>query len=71
MQAFTEETSFLGQLILGSRPVDPTHPVRLPGQAGLKLRDQALCEGLSLSPVLIADLNTIAEQLQLERALGD
>jgi LDH2 family malate/lactate/ureidoglycolate dehydrogenase len=39
--------------------------VRLPGQAGLKLREQALDEGLSLSHKVVDDLNQMAAQLQL------
>ncbi|WP_411564894.1 Ldh family oxidoreductase [Pseudomonas shirazensis] len=69
LQAFTDETSFLGQLILASRPVDPERPVRLPGQAGLALRSKALAQGVSLAPTLIADLNQLAAQLQVA-ALG-
>ncbi|QVM94354.1 Ldh family oxidoreductase [Pseudomonas sp. SORT22] len=64
LDAFTAETSFLGQLLLASRPRDPERPVRLPGQAGLKRRKQALSEGLSLSPQLIDNLNQLAGQLQ-------
>ncbi|WP_338747203.1 Ldh family oxidoreductase [Pseudomonas putida] len=65
LQAFTDETSFLGRLVLASRPLDPARPVRLPGQAGLALRRQALQQGVSLSPQLLADLDRLAGQLQL------
>ncbi|WP_422419583.1 Ldh family oxidoreductase [Pseudomonas sp. GZD-222] len=65
LEAFTAETSFLGQLILASRPVDPERPVRLPGQTGLKLRKHALSEGLSLAPQLVDELDQLAAQLQL------
>ncbi|MFV3292295.1 Ldh family oxidoreductase [Pseudomonas sp. NY11955] len=65
LEAFTAETSFLGQLVLASRPLDPERPVRLPGQAGLALRRQALEQGISLSPQLVADLDRLAGQLQL------
>ncbi|MNN13159.1 hypothetical protein D3C81_1261810 [compost metagenome] len=65
LQAFTDETSFLGRLILASRPVDPARPVRLPGQAGLAWRRQALEEGVSLSAHVVADLDQLAGQLQL------
>lgn len=65
LQAFTDETSFLGRLVLASRPLDPERPVRLPGQAGLALRRQALEQGVSLSPLLVADLDHLAGQLQL------
>ncbi len=65
LQAFTDETSFLGRLVLASRPLDPERPVRLPGQAGLALRRQALEQGVSLSPLLVADLDRLAGQLQL------
>ncbi|MNL43417.1 hypothetical protein D3C87_1659290 [compost metagenome] len=44
--------------------MDPERPVRLPGQAGLKLREQALLEGVSLSQKVIDDLNQCAAQLQ-------
>ncbi|MBH3415186.1 Ldh family oxidoreductase [Pseudomonas putida] len=65
LEAFTDETSFLGRLVLASRPLDPARPVRLPGQAGLALRRQALQQGVSLSPQLLADLDRLAGQLQL------
>ena len=60
LQAFTDETSFLGQLVLASRPLDAERPVRLPGQAGLALRRQALEQGARLSPQLVADLDRLA-----------
>ncbi|MNP66880.1 hypothetical protein D3C76_1626410 [compost metagenome] len=65
LAAFTDETSFLGRLVLASRPLDPARPVRLPGQAGLALRRQALEQGVSLSPPLLADLDRLAGELQL------
>lgn len=65
LQAFTDETSFLGRLVVASRPLDPERPVRLPGQAGLALRRQALKQGASLSSQLVADLDRLAGQLQL------
>ncbi|MFJ7005231.1 Ldh family oxidoreductase [Pseudomonas putida] len=65
LAAFTDETSFLGRLILASRPLDPERPVRLPGQAGLAMRRQALEQGVSLSPQLLADFDRLAGQLQL------
>ncbi len=65
LEAFTDETSFLGRLVLASRPFDPARPVRLPGQAGLAQRRQALQQGVSLSPQLLADLDRLAGQLQL------
>jgi len=39
--------------------------VRLPGQAGLKLREQSLREGVNLSQKVVDDLNQTAVQLQL------
>jgi LDH2 family malate/lactate/ureidoglycolate dehydrogenase len=39
--------------------------VRLPGQAGLKLREQALRDGVSLSQKVLDELNKPAGQLQL------
>ncbi|MBA6139785.1 MULTISPECIES: Ldh family oxidoreductase [Pseudomonas] len=65
LEAFTHEISFLGRLILASRPLDPERPVRLPGQAGLALRRQALAQGVSLSPQLMADLDRLAGLLEL------
>ncbi|SNS91277.1 MULTISPECIES: Ldh family oxidoreductase [unclassified Pseudomonas] len=65
LEAFTHETSFLGRLILASRPLDPERPVRLPGQAGLALRRQALAQGVSLSPQLMADLDRLAGLMEL------
>jgi LDH2 family malate/lactate/ureidoglycolate dehydrogenase len=65
LDAFTDESSFLSKLILASRPVDPERPVRLPGQAGLQLREQSLREGVNLSQKVVDDLNQTAVQLQL------
>ncbi|MBZ3666234.1 Ldh family oxidoreductase [Pseudomonas monteilii] len=65
LEAFTHEISFLGRLILASRPLDPERPVRLPGQTGLALRRQALAQGVSLSPQLMADLDRLAGLLEL------
>ncbi|MFK8328628.1 Ldh family oxidoreductase [Pseudomonas sp. BJa5] len=65
LEAFTAESSFLGQLILASRPLDPERPVRLPGQAGLKLREQALRDGVSLAQSVVDALDQLAGQLQL------
>lgn len=65
LDTFTAESSFLGQLILASRPLDPERPVRLPGQAGLRLREQALREGVSLAQNVVEALDQIAGQLQL------
>ena len=65
LDAFTDESSFLSKLILASRPVDPERPVRLPGQAGLKLREQSLREGVNLSQKVVDDLNQTAVQVQL------
>lgn len=65
LEAFTDESSFLSKQILASRPIDSQRPVRLPGQAGLKLRAQALEQGLSLTPKLLDELNRTARQLQL------
>ncbi|WP_243667288.1 hypothetical protein [Pseudomonas brassicae] len=39
--------------------------MRLPGQAGLKLREQALREGVNLSPAVLEALNQSAAQLHL------
>lgn len=65
LEAFTGETGFVADLVLGSRPADPQRPVRLPGQAGLKLREQALREGVNLSPAVLEALNQSAAQLHL------
>lgn len=65
LESFTAETSFLSGLILESRAVDPQRPVRLPGQAGLKLREARLRDGLELSQAVLADLNRTAQSLQL------
>ncbi|MFW0754807.1 hypothetical protein ACN1C3_08630 [Pseudomonas sp. H11T01] len=67
---FTAETSFLSELILNSRAVDPQRLVRLPGQAGLKLREERLRDGLELSEAVVVDLNRTAEHLHLAPLAG-
>lgn len=49
-EAFLRQTGWLRAACLASAPADPAHPVRLPGQAAMARKTQALAHGLTLYP---------------------
>ncbi|WP_251978651.1 Ldh family oxidoreductase [Salinicola avicenniae] len=55
-EAFLDETDFVARRCLDAKPRDPARPVRLPGQSGLKRRDDALASGLALPDDVVASL---------------
>jgi len=65
IESFKEETSFLADKVLHSKPVDAQNPVRLPGASGLARREENLRNGVALPEFVIAQLSKAAEKLDV------
>lgn len=61
--AFLRQTGWLADACRAATPRDPSHPVRLPGQAGLAHRRAALQDGITLHPAILPALRDSAETL--------
>ncbi|GAB2781545.1 Ldh family oxidoreductase [Halomonas shantousis] len=62
---FLDETDHLAKQCLGSRPIDPYRPVRLPGQAGLERRQAYLADGIPLPDDVVTELRQAIERSSL------
>ena len=62
LAAFTEESGFMVDASHASSPADPAKPVRVPGEAGLARKRQALATGVPLHPEIPAQLAKVAER---------
>lgn len=60
---FRKETGFLAQACRQATPIDPANPVRIPGQAGLARKREALESGVALEPMIMPSLVKWAEKL--------
>lgn len=58
---FIGQSSWLRDACLNNRPRDPGNPVRLPGQAALQRKEQAIREGVRLYPGIASSLNAEAD----------
>ena len=58
---FIEQTSWLRDACLANRPKDPSHPVRLPGQAALQRKASAIRDGVELYPGISEGLKAEAK----------
>lgn len=65
LDAFKQETSFLADKVLHSKPVEAARPVRLPGASGLSRREDNLRNGVVLPEFVIAQLSKAAEKLNV------
>lgn len=65
-ESFLDETDYLAEQCLGSRPVDPHCPVRLPGQAGLERRKAYLADGIPLPDDVVSELRQAVERSSLK-----
>ncbi len=63
--AFEREMTRLSELCHGSPPRDPTRPVRLPGESGLRRREEALAKGVALYPTILPALEPWAQKWNL------
>lgn len=63
LEAFTRQTGHTAAACRAAAPRPGLPPVRLPGEKGLKHRDQALAEGVPLAEGIMAALQPIAAKL--------
>ncbi|EHP39938.1 malate/L-lactate dehydrogenase [Cupriavidus basilensis OR16] len=63
IESFTEESSHLADQVRASTPVEAGRPVRLPGAAGLALREAQLRDGVNLPGFVVASLQAAAQRM--------
>ncbi|MCJ8141044.1 Ldh family oxidoreductase [Falsirhodobacter halotolerans] len=66
VDAFLRQMGWLADACRASHPRDPAHPVRLPGQAALARKAEALASGVRFYPGIVDDLAAEAERYQLD-----
>lgn len=64
-EAFEQQMDWIAGQCASNPPARADAPVRLPGQRGLALREQALRDGVSLAPGIVAGLATWADKLRV------
>tara|TARA_R110000824_G_scaffold372077_2_gene562019 strand:- start:56967 stop:58013 length:1047 start_codon:yes stop_codon:yes gene_type:complete len=64
--AFLDETDHLIEACLSSKPANPQHPVRMPGQAGLSRRDKYLEQGIPLPDDVVTELQKAIDDSSLK-----
>ncbi|MDP2699802.1 Ldh family oxidoreductase [Thalassospira sp.] len=62
VENFVTQTGWLRDACLASRPKDPSHPVRLPGQAALLRKAASIRDGVRLYPGIADSLNAEAQR---------
>jgi LDH2 family malate/lactate/ureidoglycolate dehydrogenase len=60
--SFLRQTNWLADACLSQESIDPSRPIRLPGQLALERKRQALKEGLVLPDIVFNGLKTLAER---------
>ena len=66
MDAFLRQTGWLADACRASRPRNPAQPVRLPGQAALARKAEALSSGVRFHPGIVDELAAEARRYQLD-----
>jgi LDH2 family malate/lactate/ureidoglycolate dehydrogenase len=64
---FARQVAWLAQACHASAPLDPAHPVRLPGEKAFARRRHALAHGVELHPTIIPKLEAIGLDLRSAR----
>ena len=60
---FTRQSTWIKEACLDSHPIDPKNPVRIPGQEGIKKRQNQLENGIMLHPSIMPALTPWASKL--------
>jgi LDH2 family malate/lactate/ureidoglycolate dehydrogenase len=60
--AFHHQTNWLAEACLSQESIDPSRPIRLPGQLALERKRRAMQEGLVLPDIVFSGLQTLAER---------
>lgn len=66
LEAFKRQTNHLVKTCVASDPIDPEHPVRLPGMAAMKGLNDAKQHGLKLTPDVISRLELLTKDNHVE-----
>lgn len=66
VDAFLRQTGWLAEACRASRSRDPARPVRLPGQAALARKAEALASGVRFHPGIVDELAAEARRYQLD-----
>ncbi len=62
---FKRQAQYLVDTFQKSQPIDPNHPVRIPGSRALMLRKKRMTEGVELDQTVIKSLKEWAEKLEV------
>jgi L-lactate dehydrogenase len=60
--AFRRQTNWLAETCLSQAGIDPSRPIRLPGQLALERKRDALRDGLVLPDIVFRRLRELAER---------
>ena len=69
--AFEEQLGFFAEQCHANEPIDPSRPVRLPGEQAMRNIDRQSTEGVAVSPETQATLRSWAAQLGVSAAILD
>jgi L-lactate dehydrogenase len=64
--AFVAESQWLAERCRAAKPIDPSNPVRLPGDAALARKARQLAAGVRLHPLIIPALEALSNKLGLQ-----
>jgi LDH2 family malate/lactate/ureidoglycolate dehydrogenase len=67
--AFAAQMDFFAEQCRATAPLDPSKPVRLPGEQAARLISEAECRGVPLAPATIKSLLACAEHLRVDATL--
>ena len=65
-EAFAEQMDFFSERCRSNRPIDPQHPVRVPGDQAARGLAQAQQQGIELDAATWQSLDTWARELKVE-----
>ncbi len=65
LDEFTRQTDWIAKACAKSIPLDPSRPVRMPGERGIKKRDEQLKSGVALHEDIMPSLKRWADKLSV------
>ncbi len=68
-ERFIQETTWIAEACRAAEPLDPQHPVRLPGQAALANKRRCLKKGVELQPDIMSSLEAWSKSLSVPQPL--
>jgi L-lactate dehydrogenase len=64
-KAFRRQSNWLAEACLAQESIDPSRPIRLPGQLALERKREALRNGLTLPDIVLDGLRSLAERKKI------